>query len=215
VTLLELIDVGHGPLLFAAGGFVPACTVVTGDDAAALATFAAVTSGALAPRRGRVLFDGAPLVRTPAARRRVASLLATESLPPAASVEVAVARVLAARHDDRGARDVLAPYGLAAWCPREPGELDHDELRALALALAFTHDKASALVLHEPLVTSALAPAAVREAVARAVERGMVVVLVTASRTGAASFGGPHCSIARGVLATAPNAAATEHGAVA
>lgn len=203
MTALELVAVAHGPLALAAGSFGPACSVVTGDDAAALATFTAVASGAMVPLRGHVHFGGVPLAATPAARRRIASLLADEALPPAPNVNEAVRRVLVARNDDRRAENVLAASGLGAWGPRAPGELDRDELRSLALALALAHEAASALVLHEPLVTSAFEAATVEDAVARAVGRGAVVVLVTASPAGAARFGGPHCSITSGVLATA------------
>jgi ABC-type thiamine transport system ATPase subunit len=204
VTRLELVAVAHGALRSAAGSFGPACTIVSADDAAALASFVDVASGAVSPRSGRVTLDGVPLVATPAARRSVASLLASEALPPARSVEAALALALAARADARRALDVLAPAGLEAWRGRPPHELDHDELRSLALALALSHEHARVLVLFEPCSTSAAAALGVDEAVARAVRRGAVVVLATGSGSGAARFGGPHCEISRGVLTGAP-----------
>jgi ABC-type branched-subunit amino acid transport system ATPase component len=200
VIQLELSGVSEGAVRFAAGSFGPACSVVTGDDAQALATFVAVASGAATPRNGRVLFDGAPLTTTPAARRRVASALADEVLPPAPDVGHAVSRVLTARGGPDGASDVLAPFGLGSWSRREASELDRDELRSVALALALSHTKAEALILYEPLSTSSIEAASVRECVAAAVTRGAIVVIVTASVDAARSFGGPHCVVADGVL---------------
>ena len=204
---LTLAAVSEGPLLLAAGSFQAALTVVTGDEKGALATFVAVASGARAPRRGRVLLGGLPLVTTPAARRRVASQLDSEQLPSAPSVEQAVLRVLEARGDARvlrgqteAARAVLAPCGLERWSARRPEELDRDELRSVALALALGHEQAELLVLYEPLATSSLDEAWVRAQVTRAVERGAVVVLVTANLPTAEALGGPHCAIERGVL---------------
>jgi len=200
VTEVELRGVAHGALRAAAGSFAPACTVVTGDDAHALATFVAVMSGAVRPERGVVLFDGAPLVATPGARRRVASLLGSETLPFSRDVTTAVSRALEARGDVRRPHDVLAPFGLDGWSRRAQSELDRDELRSLALALALSHEQADMLVLYEPLATSASAAAGVEAAVQRSVERGAVVVVATASRAGALHWGGPHCTVRDGVL---------------
>jgi ABC-type thiamine transport system ATPase subunit len=200
VRRLELDAVAHGPLRAAAGSFAPACTVLTGDDAGALAAFVAVASGAVSPRRGRVLLDGAPLAALPAARRCVASLLAVEALPVARTVAEAVERVLVARGDERRALDVLAAGGLDVWSRRVPAELDHDERRSLALALAVAHESASVVVLFEPFATSASAALDVEAALTRATARGAIVVLATASLRGAARFGGPHCWLTAGVL---------------
>ncbi len=201
MTEVELRGVAHGALRAAAGSFTPACTVVLGDDARALATLVAVMSGAVRPDRGVVLFDGAPLVRTPGARRRVASLLEAETLPFARDVDTAVARALEARGDVRQPHDVLAPFGLDVWSHRAQRELDRDELRSLALALALSHEQADVLVLYEPFATSISAATHIEAAIRRCVERGAVVVVATASRAGALHWGGPHCSVRDGVLA--------------
>jgi len=207
VSELTLVGVSEGPLLHAAGSFAATLTVVTGDDAGALAMLVAVASGAVAPQRGQVLLGGLPLVTTPVARGRVASLLATERLPAARSVERAVLAVLAARgeakvarRDGGAARRVLAPCGLERWSSRRPEELERDEQRSLALALALSHEHADLLVLYEPLATSSLDEAWVRAGVAQALGRGAVVILVTANLPTAEVLGGPHCTVERGVL---------------
>jgi ABC-type branched-subunit amino acid transport system ATPase component len=216
VTALELRGVAHGALRFAAGTFAPACTVVFGDDARALATFAAVTSGAVTPERGVVLLEGEPLATTPAARRRTASLLATETLPFARDLATAVKRVLTARGDARQPYDVLAPSGLDAWSRRAPGELDRDELRSVALLLALAHEEARVLLLYEPFATSISATCGLEAALEQAVARGTIVVLVGASRSGAARFGGPHCTVNAGVLSSvASEPTTTSDGATA
>jgi ABC-type thiamine transport system ATPase subunit len=202
VTRLELGVGTHGPLRSAAGSFAAACTVITGDDSAALAAFVEVVSGSTPPRQGYVWLDGAVLHRTPAARRSVASLLAAESLPFARTVEEAVAEVLAARQEARRASDVLATAGLDAWSRRPPHELDHDELRSLGLVLALAHERARLWVFFEPYTTSVSRALPIDEAMERAVGRGAVVLIATASSEGATRFGGPHCVIRNGVLAS-------------
>ncbi|HTQ07448.1 MAG TPA: hypothetical protein VMI54_26510 [Polyangiaceae bacterium] len=205
MSRLELSGVSDGALRLAAGRFDPACTVVSGDDASALAALAAVMSG-VAPARGQALLDGKPLSAWPPARRRVASVLAREALPPAESVGRAVTRVLAARGDERRANDVLEPFGLGAWSSKRSVALDHDELRSVALALALTHAAADLFVLYEP-ASSSLDRVLVRERIAAAVTRGAVVVLVSANTAVAESFGGPHAAVVGGVLQTSVVAA--------
>lgn len=202
MSRLELLAVSDGALRLAGGSFVPACTVVTGDEASALASLAAVTSG-VAPARGAVLLDGKRLAAWPPARRRVASALAREALPPAANLERAVARVLAARRDRSSAADVLERFGIGAWGKKQPDALDRDELRSVALVLALSHAEAEVLVVYEPLSTSVLEPALVREQIAAAVARDAIVVLVTGSLATAQSFGGPHAAVVNGVLSPA------------
>ncbi len=202
MSRVELLAVSDGALRLAAGTFEPACTVVTGDDASALARLAAVTSG-VAPARGAVFLDGRPLATFPPARRRVASALARETLPSAPDLERAVTRVLAARGTRGSATDVLEQFGLGTWGHKQPEALDRDELRSVALALALSHEAADVLVLYEPLSTSMLEPALVRERVTAAVGRDAVVLLVTSSLAGAQSFGGPHASVVNGVLTPA------------
>jgi len=201
VTQIELRGVAHGALRAAAGSFACTCTVITGDDARALATVVAVMSGAVRPERGVVLLDGVPLDTTPGARRRVASLLGSENLPFARDVDAAVARALRARGDVQRSHDVLARFGLDVWSRRAPNDLDRDELRSVALALALSHEQAEVLVLYEPLATSVSAAMSLEMAARRTLERGAVVVIATASRAGALRWGGPHCAVSDGVLA--------------
>lgn len=201
MTQIELRGVAHGALRAAAGSFASTCTLIAGDDARTLATVVAVMSGAVRPERGVVLLDGVPLDTTPGARRRVASLLGSENLPFARDVDAAVARALRARGDVQRSHDVLATFGLDVWSRRAPNDLDRDELRSVALALALSHEQADVLVLYEPLATSVSATLSLEMAVRRAVERGAVVVIATASRAGALRWGGPHCAVSEGVLA--------------
>lgn len=205
MSRLDLVAVSDGSLRLAGGSFEPACTVVTGDDASALATLVAAMSGA-EPARGDVLLDGRSLARSPFARREVASLRAQEALPHAPNLAGAVTRVLAARQAGRSAAEVFEPFGLGAWSVERPGALDRDELRSVALALALSHETAKALVLYEPLSTS-LEPGPVHERIAAALARDAIVVIVTASLAAARSFGGPHVAVVNGVLQSAAVAA--------
>lgn len=206
MSRLELTGVSDGALRLASGSFEPACTVVTGDDASALARFAAVASG-VAPARGVVLLDAEPLAAWPPARRRLAAALAEEALPSAPDVAAAVGNVLAARGEHGAARALLERFGLGVLGGARPAALDRDELRSVALALALAHATADVLVLYEPLSTGMLEPALVREGVAAAVARHAIVLIVTASLEAAQSFGGPHATVAGGVLTPAAGAA--------
>lgn len=206
MSRLELIGVSDGTLRSASGSFEPACTVATGDDAGALATLARVASG-VAPARGSVLLDGRPLATSAPVRRRVASALAQEALPPARDLGHAVGRVLAARGDARSSASVLEPFGLAGWSRKQPDALDRDELRSVALALALAHENADLVVLYEPLSTSSLDASLVRERIAEAVAREAIVLVATASLILAQSFGGPHVAVVGGVLQPAASAA--------
>jgi ABC-type thiamine transport system ATPase subunit len=208
VTELQLAQASAGALLHAEWRFSAGKSVVLGDDSRALGALAAVASGSEAAERGRVLLDGASLEFSPAARRRVASLLADEALPPARTVELGVARILAARGDQRDARAVLAGFGLERWSGRRPSELDWDERRSLALSLALGHEQARAFVLYEPLATSSVPATRVHAELERAAAGGAVVLLLTTSVDNADSLGGPSVWLERGVLRGAPLAQA-------
>jgi ABC-type thiamine transport system ATPase subunit len=204
VTELVLEQASAGALLLVTWRFGPGTSVVLGDDSRALSALAAVASGSETPERGRVLLDGARLDATPFARRQVASLLADEALPPARTVELGVARLLAARGDRRDSRAVLAGFGLDRWCGRRPSDLDWDERRSLALALALGHEQARVLVLYEPLGTSSVAANRVKGELDRAAARGATVLLLTSTVESAALLGGPSVWLERGVLRQAP-----------
>ncbi len=212
MTELVLSQASAGALLHAEWRFGPGTSVVLGDDSRALSALVGVASGSETPERGRVLLDGASLEFAPAARRKVASLLAEEALPPARTVELCVTRILAARGDQRDARAVLAGFGLERWGGRRPSDLDWDERRSLALSLALGHERARAFVLYEPLATSGVAATRVHDELERAARGGAVVLLFTTSVDSALALGGPTVWLERGVLRGAPLAPAPDPG---
>jgi ABC-type thiamine transport system ATPase subunit len=208
VSELVLSQLSAGALLHADWRFGPGATLLIGDDAQALAMLVAVASGTATPTRGRVLLDGLSLEWAPEARRRLASLLADETLAPARSVEVAVGRVLEARGDAPEPQRLLRAFGLERWGARRVSELDWDERRSLGLGLALGHERATVLLLYEAFGTSSIDPSRVREGILSVVERGGVVVLATTNPPTLAGLDAPMIWLERGVLRGSPLAPA-------
>lgn len=204
---LVLSGLFDGPLLGVTGSLTPGSWVVLGADAAALATLVALSSGSRAPRRGIVRYQGHVAHASPEVRRVTASLLADEALPAVARVSDAARAILDARGERRTAGALLAEVGLGDWGARRTADLDASERRSLALALALTHLDARLVILYEPLAASGgLGGEFVRNGVARAVERGAVVLIATQSLEDARLFGGQPLLLHAGTLTSAPNA---------
>lgn len=151
----------------------------------------ALAAGHEPPARGDVRLDGVAPAASPETRRKIASLLGDETLPPDRTTLGSVARVLQARGETaRGdATRVLADAGLATLGPLPPEALDARARRSVALALALCHERAELYALHEPLATS-LPKAYVLEALDRHVGRGAIVLCTTTSTADAMLLGG-------------------------
>lgn len=195
---------GSGALLRADARLEAGLWVTVSQSAPALASLVALASGVEPPALGRVLLDGAPPSTSPAARRRIAALLAFEFLPPGGSVRGAVARVLSARGDVRDADSLLARLGFVARAKIPVNELDAAERRSLALGLALHHEQARLFALFEPLAANhGLEPDEIRRLLAARVEAGAIVLVATSNPDAAASLGGARLEIQNGVLCSA------------
>lgn len=179
--------------------FGPGKHVVLGHERDGTAAFVALAAGAT-PSKGRVVLDGAALWCDSAARRRIATLCATETLLPAKTVLRSVTLALRARGDARSALSVLDGAGLAWLAARRTASLDAREARAVACALALSHATPSAVVLHEPLgLLGLIGEELLLGAVERAVSAGAVVICSSNRLEDATRLGGSTSAIERGV----------------
>jgi ABC-type thiamine transport system ATPase subunit len=168
----------------------PGRYVTLASEPEPLQSLVALAAGDEPPARGGVWLDGVAPAGSPEVRRRIASLLGDETLPPDRSTERSVARVLQARGGSAGdAARVLGDSGLAALGPLAPAALDPRMRRSVALALALAHERAELYALHEPLATS-VPKAYVLEALDRHVARGAIVLCTTTSTADAMLLGG-------------------------
>lgn len=160
---LELRQVDAPPLRGIDLELAAGLHVVLGAEADGSRELVEIVSGVRRPQRGTVRVLGRDPFRTPAVRRRIASLLAEEQLPHAATVEQLVGHALALHAQPASdALRALSDAGIEAWRTRRPSSLDAHERRTVALAIALAQAPAL-LVAHEPLARVA------------AVERGRVI----------------------------------------
>jgi ABC-2 type transport system ATP-binding protein len=178
--------------------------VVLGTELDGTAELVALVAGVAAPRRGRVSVAGQDPRSTPALRRRIGALLATEELPPGTTVSAALGLSLRARADRRGADELLASAGLPKWGPRRTDSLSTTDRRRIALALALSITDRAVLALHEPLVAAASERARVREQIAERAAAGACVLATTASPRDADDLGGTLLLLERGRFVRRP-----------
>ncbi len=195
LTVSHLTTARVGPL---DGVFEDGLYVVIGADRAALAELCGALSGFL-PARGAVLLDGSNLQREPAARARVASLQAEETLLPAATVREAL-NLASQALASVPAEDALSAANLERLAELAPHTLTPASCHALALALALGARSAAALVLYDPLSLEAQLG---REYILRTCrERAARSVVIIASPlfADAAAFGGTALLLVNGRL---------------
>lgn len=168
------------------GPGVHTVVALTPDGAEELVPLAA---GLVKPASGAVRVDGQNPFSSPAARRKIGSLLAVEVVAEARAVESWVARALVLRGSSISAASVLDALGLAMLAKRSPGTLSPGEARAVALALALSATEGAVLLLFEPLATPA-GRGRVVAAMEEAARRGAAVLSVTASARDASDIGG-------------------------
>jgi ABC-type transport system involved in cytochrome c biogenesis ATPase subunit len=169
---------------------VPGRYVALSSEREPLSDLVTVLCGREAPNRGDVRLDDASPAGSPATRRKVASLLAEEALPPAPSVRRSVEKVLGARGGvPSRATALLAEAQLATLAELRLDALGQRETRSVALALALDHSGAELLALHEPLAT--LLPASfVLPRLDEHTARGAIVLAATTSPADATLLGG-------------------------
>jgi ABC-type multidrug transport system ATPase subunit len=151
MTVLQLCQVGAGPLTHVDVALPPGHHVFLGRPSDGTTALVEVAAGTLRPRRGRVLVAGEQPWSAPAIRRRIGALLQHEQLPPGRTVSDGVAAALQLRNDTATVEDVLGRLRLESWGKRRSADLSPADTRAIALALALSIRDAALLILHEPL----------------------------------------------------------------
>jgi branched-chain amino acid transport system ATP-binding protein len=147
-------------------------TALIGPNGAGKSTLFALIAGQLVPDRGRVLFDGRDISRTPAARRASLGLARTfqtaqafATLTVQQNVQLALAvhagRAFAAwrplaRDHVAASLALLARVGLASQAARAAADLPYADLKRLELAVALAAAP-RLLLMDEP--TAGMAPA--------------------------------------------------------
>ena len=176
----------------------PGRYVVLSTERAPLEDLVALLCGRHPPRTGSLTLDGGPPYAIAPLRARIACLLQDEALPPARTVQGAVAQVLAARgEDEQRGTVVLEGAGLSRLAALAPAAISARETRSIALALALAHPTAELLVLHEPL-TTLIPSASVLQELDFHTSRGAVVLCTTTSPADAAQLGGRWLSVELG-----------------
>jgi thiamine transport system ATP-binding protein len=195
LVLDDVVDDGLGPisLRFRHGLFT-----LFGDSLTSLAGLVEILAGVRRARRGRALLDGSEVSDDPNARRRVASLLPTESLLPARSVSDALELAAALHGETLSGSDVLERAGLARFGKLAPEHLGRLEQRALSLALALSLEQSEVLLLHDPFALHALVPKMTTIARCRERAEHACVVVTTPLLEEAIELGGSACRIERG-----------------
>jgi ABC-type transport system involved in cytochrome c biogenesis ATPase subunit len=186
---------------------VPGRYVALSNEGPPLWDLIAVLSGVQPPRSGSLLVDGVSPAASPDLRKKIAALLADESLPPASSVLRSVAQVLAARGADPShAARVLESSELSRFAELPTAALGARETRSVALALALAHDSAELFALHEPLATL-LPSALVLPRLDEHTARGALIVAATTSPADATLLGGAWLCVELGRVRATPGPA--------
>jgi ABC-type thiamine transport system ATPase subunit len=186
---------------------LPGRYVALSSEREPLAELVSVLCGEEPPRRGSVRLDDAAPSSSPALRRKVASLLADEALPPADTVRSSVEKALSARGaPTTDAGKLLEEAGLAQLAQLRPTALGPRETRSVALALALGHESAELFALHEPLAT--LLPAThVLPRLDEHTSRGAIVLAATTSPADATLLGGAWLCVELGRVRATPGPA--------
>ncbi|HWA77489.1 MAG TPA: hypothetical protein VG937_34370 [Polyangiaceae bacterium] len=195
LTLDDVVDDDVGPisLRFKQGLFT-----LFGDSPKSLARLSEIIAGVRRPRRGRAMLDGSDVGEDPSARRRIASLLPTETALPAERVSHSLELAAELHGATLRATDVLERVGLTRFSAVPPGHLAPLEQRALALALALSLDRSEVLLLHDPFALHALVPKASVISHCRDLAERACVVVTTPRLQDAIELGGSACRIERG-----------------
>ncbi|MBL9021481.1 MAG: hypothetical protein JNL21_04745 [Myxococcales bacterium] len=143
----------------------------------AIALFEVLT-GARRPDRGKVLVRGADPARSAAVRASIGAVGLVAALPPAPTVEGALAIALGARGGGDG-RALLAEAGLAALAGRAPSDVPVSSQRALELCLALAIDAPALVVVHEPFSDMAGDHDHIVRSIRAAGDRAPVVVITS------------------------------------
>lgn len=205
---LAFVSVSDGPLPAVTATFEPGRWVVLGSDPVALARLVELVAGARSPTRGAVLLDDRRLDDQPVRRKRVAALLDDEVLPDARDVATALGFALSARGEQRAPAELLSRFELADLGSRKPFGLTPAERRAIALALALSHERADVLALYEPFAAGTrLGESRVLRALDEAEARGAIVIACVRELDDARRLGGSVLVLDQSGLMSLPSTA--------
>jgi ABC-2 type transport system ATP-binding protein len=197
VTTVVFSGVYAPPLNGASLTLGPGLHVILGTELDGTRELITLIAGVSAPRSGSVRVAEKNPRSAPELRRRIGSLLAEETLPPAPTVSGALALALRARNDAKAPAQVLED-GLSGWSERRADSLSSAERRRLALVLALSLPEPLVLALHEPLAAAGSERARVAELLAERAKTGTCVVASTASPRDASDLGGSAVLLERG-----------------
>ncbi len=173
--------------------------VVLGHELDGTGDLVELVAGLQRPRRGVVSLDGHAQSASPAGRRRIAALLASEAVSGTGDVRRWLTEIAELRGFAAARALELLPAEL------EPGRtlvsLTSSERRKLALCLALGQDDPALVALHEPLAASPSGSTAGVLARIHELSASAVVVIATASIADARRLGGTLYVLERGVLA--------------
>lgn len=173
------------------------------------ATLVSALGGQLRNRAGTLTIDGADPQRSPAARARIALLLALEPVSEARTVRDGLAATLGG---EAAAEAALSEVGLGAWAARNPRCLTPAERRSVALAAALAAEDPLLVALHEPLAdVPGVDPGRVVSRLRELAAQRAVVIPVTSSVRDLLALGGDPFVLAIGAAfrATGPVTAAS------
>gem|GEM_PF-757242 len=190
----------HAGLANINASFSAGTHVVVGSEADGTATLIELAAGMTKPSAGSVLLDGVAPWSHARARRRIASLYATETPLPARDVASALSLALRALGEARSALSVLDHAGLAHFAAKRVSKLTPREARALALAFALSQPAPALLALHEPLsVVGIVQEDFVLQRLAERSAAGAIVLCSASRLEDAARLGGSAGALSRGV----------------
>ncbi len=192
---LDALEIAQGGFRLAADLTVaPGITAIIGPSGAGKSTLLAAIGGFVAPRSGRILWDGRDIGELPPGKRPVSTLFQDQNLFPHldafrnVGLGLSPSLKLTAKDLER-IRAVLARVGLEGMGGRKPAELSGGQQSRVALARALVRDR-PVVLLDEPF--AALGPALRAEMldlVARTLG-GRTVLMVTHDPADAARIAG-------------------------
>lgn len=176
--------------------------VVVGCNTDGAATLVDLCAGVLAPRRGRVVYEGREPHSSHQLRRQTASLLANEPGAPGEPPSGWWRRVVSQRSSAPVSNE---PPSLAT--ASSFGSLHLDQRRQLALELALSHPAPAVVALHDPLSVPGDVTLSKRAERIAELARSAVVVVTASALHHARMLGGQVYALERGVIARRPPSA--------
>jgi len=198
VSELTFDAVRHAGLSQVNAVFGAGTHVVLGTEHDGTGTLIELAAGMLEPASGSVRLAGFAPCSHARTRQHIASLFASETLPPARDVARALRLALSARGDTRSALSVLESAGLAHFAKQRVSTLTPREARAIALCLALSQREPALLALHEPLRASSPSPDFVLQTLNEHSARGAIVLCCVSRLEDAALLGGTPSALERG-----------------